>query len=198
MAHPVSLRVQCSPDCDRVQVVIRLALLAALGAIGHSSVVCVAYLAVPPLVALRIQQKGGSRYLAEDGPRITAALRWLAGAYGYLWLLTDDLPTSEGGAIRLGIESDATPTTRSALARLIWSLPALMVGLVLSLAAVLVWIAAVVCALVERRVPAAIADFLTAVLRFQVRLFAYHLSLVARYPIFDTSIAPEASGPSAA
>jgi hypothetical protein len=40
--------------------------------------------------------------------------------------------------------------------------------------------------LASERVPPALSDFIEATLRYQFRLFAYHLSLVDRYPSFET------------
>jgi len=105
-AHPVRLRVEVPSQMPRVHVAIRLILVAALSTIGCTSLYWVLYLALPALVALLITQKGSLRYLAEDTPRIERALRWLAAAYAYLWLLTDEVPTGldASGAVELTIE----------------------------------------------------------------------------------------------
>jgi hypothetical protein len=191
--HPVSLQVTRSLHRERIQVLIRMALLIALGAIARSSICWIAYFVLPALAAILIQQKGGEGYLAQDGPRIRRVLHWLAGAYAYLWLLTDALPSAEGGSVMLEIEPDGTPSAGAAVSRLIRSLPALVVGMVLSFAAAFVWIVAASCTLINEEVPASVADFLTATLRFQFRFFAYHLSLVERYPAFESSSASRPS-----
>jgi hypothetical protein len=170
---------------DRVHVILRLALLVALGAIGCSSVYWLLYLALPALAALRISQKSGERYLTEDGPRITNVLRWLAGAYAYLWLLTDRFPTGEpGGAVELALEPSGAPTIGSSLLRLVTSIPALLLLAVLSIAATLLWVIGAIVILLRGRQPHAIAGFFEAMLRYQFRLVAYHLSLVESYPSF--------------
>src|SRR6185503_15779715 len=117
--HPVQLHVERRPEARRVHVVTRAALLLALGAVGTSSLYWVLYLALPALAALVIIQKGGERALAEDAPRTVRVLRWLASAYAYLWLLTDALPTRQGGPVELSIEPGAPPTPTSALLRLL-------------------------------------------------------------------------------
>jgi hypothetical protein len=109
-------------------------------------------------------------------------LRWLASAYGYLWLLTDVLPTAQGSPIDLKIEAGGRPTASSALLRLLFSLPALVVLAVLSAASGILWVVGAVLILIRRRLPDAIADVLAFTLRFQFQLVAYHLSLVDRYP----------------
>jgi hypothetical protein len=173
---------------ERVHVVIRLALLAALGTLGCSSLYWMLYLALPAVAALLISAKGAERYHAEDAPGIVRVLRWVAGAYAYLWLLTDTPPSTEpGGASDLQVGPEGAPTTGAALLRLIFSLPALVVLGVLSLAAGVLWLIGALWILVSRRMPHALASFFALMLRYQFRLVAYHLSLVDRYPSFEES-----------
>jgi hypothetical protein len=184
--HPVHLRIEPSATMARVHVVIRLALLLALGALGVSSLYWLLYLVLPAIAALVISQRGAPRYLSEDAPRIVRVLRWLAGAYAYLWLLTDAFPTPEpGGAVELEVEVAGSPTPSSALLRILNSLPALLILVLLSMAASIVWLIGAVVILIRQRMPAALASFLGLTLRYQFRLAAYHLSLVDRYPSFE-------------
>jgi Domain of unknown function (DUF4389) len=186
--HPVTFRVEPPEPMDRVHVLVRLTLLAALGTVGCSSVYWLLYLALPAVASLLISQKGSRRYLAEDGPRFARLLRWFAAAYAYLWLLTDAFPTSEGdGPAQLEIEPGGSPSASAALLRLVSSLPALLVLAVLSLAATLLWPVGALAILVSRRVPAALRDFIAQTLCYQFRLFAYHLSIVDEYPAFSVS-----------
>lgn len=184
--HPVHFRVPPAPRAQRIHVLIRLVLLMALGAVGCSSLYWVLYLALPALAALRIATLGGERYLAEDGPRMVRALRWLAGAYGYLWMLTDTFPTAQESPVDLEVETSGAPTTASALVRLVYSLPALALLAILSFAAGVLWFVGALVVLVRQRLPEAFADFLALTLRYQFRLVAYHLSLVDRYPSLES------------
>jgi hypothetical protein len=171
----------------RVHVLIRLVLLAALSMIGCSSVYWILYLALPGLVALLVAQRGATRYLAEDAPRVARVLRWLAAAYAYLWLLTDAVP-SQGdvaGPVDLVIEPGGAPTPVSAVARIVSSIPALILFALLSIGAALCWLVAAVAVLIRRRVPHAIAGFMAQVLSYQLQLFAYHVSLVEAYPSLE-------------
>jgi len=190
--HPVRLRVETPAQLERAHVIIRLALLIALGAIGGSSLYWLLYLALPALAALLISSKGPERYLAEDASRAVPVLRWLAAAYAYLWLLTDAVPSREpGGPVELEIDLDARPTVGSALLRLLYSLPPLVLLALLSIPACLLWVIGAIAILVRRRVPRVIADFFAMVLRYQFRLVAYHLSLFDRYPSFaEAPLAP--------
>ena len=180
--HPVQLEVTIPSRTARLHVVTRLVLLLALGVLGTSALTWAVYLAIPAVVALVISQRGGSRYLADSAGPMVKVLRWFASAYGYLWMLTDTLPSSQGGPVDLHVTPEGQPTMSSALTRLITSLPALLLLALLSAVAALLWIVAAVVVLVRERMPAGIARFIALVLRFQFRLVAYHLSLVDRYP----------------
>jgi hypothetical protein len=180
--HPVHLQVEHPRRTERIQVVTRLAFLLAFAALGCSALYWALYLSLPAVVAVVLMRKSGERYLADDAPRIVPVLRWLASAYGYLWLLTDVLPTAEGSPIDLKIEPGGRPTASSALLRLLFSLPALVVLAVLSAASGILWVVGAVLILIRKRLPDAIADVLSFTLRFQFQLIAYHLSLVDRYP----------------
>ncbi|MDP9151169.1 MAG: DUF4389 domain-containing protein [Myxococcota bacterium] len=179
----VFFRVAPCARMQRVQVLIRLALFLAIGAVGCSSVYWLLYLVLPTIAALLISQRGPSRYLAEDAPRLVGALRWFAAAYAYLWLLTDALPTREGvSPVEFEVQPSGTPTAASAMLRVLCSLPALVILAVLSMVTAILWPLAALSILVSQRPPTAIAELFAATLQYQLRLFAYHLSLVDLYP----------------
>jgi hypothetical protein len=185
--YPVQLHVEAT-RMRRGQVVVRLALLAALAAIGCSSAYWLVYLSLPIVAALLVSRDGPDRYLGQDAGGMLGVLRWFAGAYAYLWLLTDSLPTSEAsGPVVLTVEVGGKPTVSSAFWRLVTSLPAILLLAILSMAAALLWIAGAVAILFTGRVPAAITDFISMKLRYQFRLIAYHLSLVDAYPALADS-----------
>jgi hypothetical protein len=197
--HPVHLRVEPPERSARLHVAIRLALLAVLGAVGCSSLYWLAYLALPAIAALLIAQKGAERYVTEDATKILPALRWLAGIYAYLWLLTDTVPSSAGGSsVELEVETVGNPTSASALLRLLYSLPALILLTVLSFVACFLWVIGAMAILIVRRVPRFAADFLNLTLRYQFRLIAYHLALVDAYPSFEEVEIPHPSRSGAA
>jgi len=196
--HPVQFHVEPA-RMGRVQVVIRLAFLAAVAAIGCSSFYWLLYLLLPVLAALLISRDGAERYLREDAPGAIRILRWLAGAYAFLWLLTDTVPGSEGSAsVELTVRPEGKPTPGFALLRIFTSLPALLGLAILSMAAALLWIIGAIWIVVAGRVPAPIADFIAMKLRYQFRLVAYHLSLVDAYPGIDAASLPHAPHPGAA
>jgi Domain of unknown function (DUF4389) len=191
-SHPVRLVVEPGAARQRVHVLIRLAILLAICAIGGNSLGWIAYLLLPAAAALRISQAGATRYLFEDGPRMTPILRWFARAYGYLLLLTDAVPASAAATeprhpIEFEIAAGGAPSTGWAMLRLLTSLPALILLALLCLVAVPVWVIGAIAILIAGRLPSLLADYLALVLRYEVRIVAYHLSLVDRYPSFDTA-----------
>ena len=198
-SHPLELRVAMPATArrDRLHVVIRLLLLVALAALGMSSLYWVLYVAIPAFVALRLSAGGAQRYLHEDAPRITRVLRWFAAVYAYLWLLTDELPSAENeGPVELTLEPSGQPTVRTALLRLLTSLPALLLLALLSMVAVVLWIIGAIAILLSERLPPGIADFIAMKLRYQFRLVAYHFSLAPRYPaLTDVHAPPHADRP---
>jgi hypothetical protein len=186
---PVSFHVEHPAQSLRLHVLIRLLLLIALGALGCSSLYWLLYLTLPALVALVITQRGGERYLSDDAPAITRVLRVLAETYAYLWLLTDVFPFSERPTgVHFEVTPSGSPTAPSALFRLITSLPALLLLALLSLVSGLLWFFGALFILVAARLPVWIADFLEMTLRYQFRLVAYHLSVVAQYPSLATEM----------
>jgi hypothetical protein len=198
--HPVQLHIERTERVPRIQVAIRLVLVLALGIVSWSAIYWLLYLALPALVALELSHKGGDQYAKRDAPRLVRGLKWLAGAYAFLSFLTDVLPTTEEGdgrgPVDLHVDVASHPTVRSALLRLVTSLPALLLVAVLSVASWLGWLMAAGCALVNERIPPALAEFLTVVLRVKLRLIAYHLSLVDRYPSLEGSSLEPAPNPS--
>jgi hypothetical protein len=181
-AHPVHLHVERTPRPRRIHVVVRAVLLLAVGTVGLGAVYWMLYLALPALVALAILHRGAGRYLAEDAPRVARALRWVASASAYLSLLTDAPPTAEPGPVELHVEPSGAPTPTSALLRLVMSLPALVLVAALAIVSAVGWIVGAVSILLCERLPAFIGDFLALTLRTELRLLAYHLSLVEAYP----------------
>lgn len=185
--HPAQLQIETPQRMQRIHVLIRLVLLAALGTVGCSSVYWLLYLALPGIAALLLANDGPEPYLADDAPKLVRVLRWLASAYAYLWLLTDAYPTAEGGPVDLQIEVGGKPTAGSALLRLLTSIPALLLLALMSFAATVLWLIEAIVILVRARPSAALSDFLALTLRYQFRLIAYHLSLVERYPSLQSA-----------
>lgn len=192
-AHPIRFRVEQPARMERIHILIRLLILTALGTLAWSSLYWALYIGIPAYAALLISQTSGDRYLARDAPAIVRVIRWISAASAYLWLLTDEFPTTAAAnAVELEIDVGGKPTVSSALWRLLYSLPALLIVVVLSLVAGLIWLIGASAILVRRRVPVSVAESLAMLLLYRIRLLGYHLSVVDRYPSFEQAyVAPD-------
>jgi hypothetical protein len=180
--HPVRFHVDRT-SMGRAHVLVRAVLLCALATVGWPSGYWLLYLVLPAVTAALLSRDGPARFFGDDAPRTVHVLRWFAGVYAYLWLLTDELPRlREPGPVVLDVEVCGTPSLASALARLVTSLPAALFLALLSALAAPLWVFGAVSILAVGRVPAFVHDFLSMKLAYQFRLVAYHLSLVDAYP----------------
>jgi NADH:ubiquinone oxidoreductase subunit 6 (subunit J) len=72
----------------------------------------------------------------------------------------------------------------SALLRILYAIPSLIVLAILAFVGAVAWVIAVVLALVNEKYPDSLWRFLGGIVRWEACLFAYLASLVDRYPPF--------------
>lgn len=181
-SFPVTLDVERPQKFDRVQVVLRLALLVVVGWLGHP--VGLLWLGLPLVAAVLVSQKGGQRYLDEDGPTVTRVLNWILDLVAYLVLLTDELPGQGKHPVRLQVERSGSPTVGSALLRLLYAIPSLIVLAILTFVSGIIWVIAAILVLIDENYPEGLWRFQLGLVRWEARLLAYLASLVDRYPPF--------------
>ncbi len=121
MSDPVTFDLDPPPVFRRVHVVLRLVLLVLISWIGHPFGLL--WLGLPVIAAIFISQKGGQRYLDEDGPKLTGVLGWILAVLAYLALLTDRLPGGGSQPVRFEVERSGSPTVGSALLRILRQAP---------------------------------------------------------------------------
>jgi hypothetical protein len=182
VTQPVSFDIERPPSVQRAHVLLRVALLIVIGWIGHPFGLL--WLGVPVVAAILISQKGGQRYLGDDGPKMTRVLGWIVAVIAYLALLTDRLPGREEPTVRFEVERTGPPTVGSALLRILYAVPSLIVLALLCLIAAIVWLLAVVLVLVNERYPENAWRFLCGIVRWEANVLAYLASLTDRYPPF--------------
>jgi hypothetical protein len=176
---------------DRVQVVLRVVIIWLVALLGLP-LGWILYLGFPVLATVLISQKDGARYLEEDGPRVTRWLRSVVAVIAYLWQLTDRLPTSsETTPVRFEVGPSGTPTTGSALLRIITAIPSAFVLALLMFASAIVWVIAAVWILISETYPESLYGFQRGIVRWTARLLAYLASLVEDYPPFSLDMWPE-------
>jgi hypothetical protein len=188
MSYPVTFDVERPMRFQRAHLLMRLPLLVIVGWIGHP--IGLPWLGLPVVAAILVSRKGGRRYLDEDGPTVTRVLNWILGLVAYLALLTDRLPGGEGSAPRLQVERSGSPTMDSALLRMLYAIPSLVVLAILALFGAIVWLIAAVSILVSESYPESLWRFLRGIVNWEACLFAYLASLVDRYPPFALETGP--------
>src|SRR5438876_8250064 len=81
MAFPVTFDVERPPVFQRAHVFLRVGLLIVIGWLGHPFGLL--WLGLPLVAAILVSQKGGQRYLDQDGPTITRVLGWILAVVAY-------------------------------------------------------------------------------------------------------------------
>ena len=179
----VSFEVERPTAFQRAHVFLRLALLVVVGWFGHPWGLL--WLGLPVVAAILVSQKGGQRFLDENGPALTRALNWVLDLVAYLALLTDKLPGGGEHPVRFRVERSGTPTIGSALLRILYAIPSLVVLAFLAFVGAIVWLIAVVRVLAEESYPESLWRILLLVVRWEAYLLAYLASLVDHYPPFS-------------
>lgn len=182
MAFPVTLDVERPPVFQRAHVFLRVGLLVVIGWIGHP--IGLLWLGLPLVAAILVSQKGGQRYLDEDAATVTRVLNWILDLVAYLALLTDRLPGRGEHSVRFQVDRSGSPTVGSALLRILYAIPSLIVLAILTFVGAIVWVIAVVLVLVREKYPESLWRFLLGIVRWEACLLAYLVSLVDRYPPF--------------
>lgn len=182
MAPPIVFDLDHPPTFQRAHVFLRVVLLVVIGWITHP--VGLLWLGLPVVAAILIAQKGGRRYLDENGPTVTRVLNWILDLVAYLTLLTDRLPGGGDHPVRFEVERSGSPTVGSALLRILYAIPSLIALAILTLVGAIVWVVAVILVLVEERYPLGMWRFLFGLVRWEACLLAYLASLVDGYPPF--------------
>jgi hypothetical protein len=184
-AYPVSFAIDRPATMSRAHVFLRvLILVLASWVIGAGGWFGLIYLGLPVAVAVRIAQKSGARYLAEDGERVAGWLAFVVGVLAYVAVLTDELPGHDRRPGRLEIVRSGSPTLESALLRIVKALPSALALALLGLVGALVWLIAAISILANEHYPETLWNFQLGIVRWQARLLAYLASLVDAYPPF--------------
>jgi hypothetical protein len=186
LPYPVHYDVVRPGHFTRLQLLIRVIAFCALGLVGLSfgTLFLFAYLALPVLAATRMASRGA--YVAGDGPRVVAGLRWFAAVSAWAGLIAEHLPgRAPEETVQLEVALTGQPTSRSAIARVLYGLPSAFVLAILCWLGALVWLWAALSILLFERVGPGAFSYLVGLQRWSVRLLAYQASLVDEYPPFS-------------
>jgi hypothetical protein len=189
--YPVTFELDRPPKIGREQVLLRIAILVlASWVLGSGGWLGLIALGLPIVAAILISQKGGARYLTEDGDRVTGWVTFIVGVLAYVALLTEELPGGGRKPIRLNVVRSGTPTVGSALLRIILAIPSAIVIALIGIAGWVVWVVAAISILIGERYPESLWNFQCGVVRWEARLLAYLASLVEEYPPFAFDTGP--------
>jgi hypothetical protein len=186
-SYPVTFETVRPPRFDRIQVLVRILVLAAIGIVHQTagSLFIGLYVLLPVVVAISVSQKGGVRFLTEDRRWLVPALAWVGEVYAFFMFVTDRFPLpSSPRSVDLTVHERGTPSTGSALMRLVMSLPHALVLAILGIASGVIGFVAAVLILFTEKYPESLHTFQRDVLAWMMRLLAYHASLVDAYPPF--------------
>ena len=178
----VSLEVERPAVFQRAHVFLRISLLIVIGWLGHPWGLL--WLGLPAVAAILVSQKGGRRYQEENGPTMVRGLNWILDLVAYLALLTDELPGQGKHPVRLQIERSGSPSVGSALLRILYAVPSLIVLAILAFVGGIVWLIGVLLVLADESYPESLWRFLLGLVRWEASLLAYLASLVDEYPPF--------------
>ncbi len=187
MSPPVTLDLERPHVFQRAHVFLRVGLLVVVGWISHPFGLL--WLGLPVVAAILVSQKGGQRYLDENGPTVTRVLNWILDLVAYLALLTDELPGRAQHPVRFQVDRSGSPTVGSTLLRVLYAIPSIIVLAILGFVGAIVWLIAVVLVLVNESYPDSMWRFLLGFVRWEACLLAYLASLIDRYPPFTLETA---------
>src|SRR5690606_8528032 len=192
-SYPVHYSVERPLRFSRINLLIRVVAFLAIGVLGLSfgTVFLFAYLAFPVIAASRLAGAAEpGAYLQKDGPRVVAALRWLAAICAWAGLVAERLPTrspAETVTLELDETWHRTATPSSAIWRIVAGLPSALVLAILGWLGAFVWLWAALSILFTERVGPGAFNYLVGLQRWSIRLLAYQASLVDEYPPFSFS-----------
>ena len=190
--YPVDVEVRSPARYERIQLLIRVVLLIALGWLGLTErwLAFFLYLALPLIAAVTISSLQPERFTTDIAPRAWRVLSWLFAFDAYMLMLTDRVPLDRDDSVAITLRRTGTPDTKSAVLRLVTSIPSAFVLMLLWFVSGILWLVSFVTVLFDRTIPDAILRFQLGVLRWNARLAAYHLSLVDEYPPFSLRAHP--------
>lgn len=190
---PFRLEVEVPERFARVQVLLRVLVLIFLTMVCQSGLGAwaLAYLALPLLAAVMIERHGPAGYLERASAQLLGVIEWLAGLVAYMLFVTDRLPLGAAERpLRIHVEACGEPSVRSALGRLVTSLPHfVLIALVMGLCSVLAMLAAL-GVLFSERFAEPLRSFQQEIVAWLARTLVYHASLVPAFPSSHSGTTP--------
>lgn len=188
--HAVQFEVVEPPRWARIQILLRLAVLALLAVLNtRMAWICGAfYWGLPVIAAISIQRDGARAYPEKNGRSVLRVLHWWNAFVAYMLLVSDRFPASstELAQVRFDVRPSGAVDFTHALLRIVTSLPEFLAVLLLGWLASFVAVIGAVCVLFSERVPTVLLRFLGYYTALQARWLAYHAALVDTHPLLET------------
>ncbi len=183
-AYPATLDVPCPEKLPRDQAILHIIILF-LFPIVSGILSFLAYIVAPIIIALRVNQKGGDKYIEEDSTEFGRYGKLWMAIHSYLLFLTNEAPEKAiESDVKVEFRPSGNPTWLHALFTQILLIPhGIALGL-LGLAFILILPWTAVVALLNEAYPRQFYDFVLGYLRWQTRVTAYLFSLTQEYPPF--------------
>lgn len=185
LVPPIHIQLDAPERFARAQVVLRVLVLILLTAVCQSGMGLwgLAYVALPLLAAVAIERHGPAGYFERLAPLLLNAFEWLIGLIAYMLFVTDRLPLSSAERpLRIRVQARGEPSVRSALGRLVTSLPHFVfIALAMLVSGVLAMVAAV-SVLFSEHVSGALRGFQLGMVNWISRVLVYHASLAQAFP----------------
>ncbi|MDP2949251.1 MAG: DUF4389 domain-containing protein [Chloroflexota bacterium] len=184
-AYPATLDVPCPEKLPRDQAILHIVIAIVFYWLAGGILGFLAYIVAPIVIALRVNQKGGEKFVQEDGAEFARYGKLFMAIYAYVYFLTDDPPEKAIEAtVKVDFQPTGNPTWLHALFTQILLIPHFLVLGLLGLAFILILPWTIVVALANEQYPKQFYDFVLGYLRWQTRVTAYLFSLTQEYPPF--------------
>jgi len=182
--YPATLDVPLREQVPRDQAIMHIVALFVIWLVG-GIIGFLAYIVAPIMIALRVNKKGGEKYIEEDAPEFSRYGGMLVALYTYAFFLIDELPDKAlGSSVQVEFKPSGNPTWLHALFTQILLIPHGIVLSVLGLAFIVILPWTVVVALINEQYPKQFHSFVLNYLRWETRVTAYLFSLTQEYPPF--------------
>ena len=183
--YPATLDVPLREQVPRDQAILHTVIAIVFYWIGAGILGFLAYIVAPIVIAIRVNSKGGEKFIEEDGAEFARYGKLFVAIYAYIFFLTDEAPEKAiESTVKVDFQPSGNPTWLHALFTQILLIPHGIVLGILGLAFILILPWTIVVGLANEQYPKQFYSFVLNYLRWQTRVTAYLFSLTQEYPPF--------------
>jgi hypothetical protein len=184
-AYPATFDVPVREQVPRDQAVIHTIIAVVFYWLASGILGFLAVIVAPIVIAVRVNSKGGEKFIQEDGAEFARYGKLLMAVYTYVYFLTDESPEKAiESTVKVDFTPSGSPTWLHALFTQILLIPHGLVLGILGLAFILIMPWTIIVSLANEQYPKQFYEFVLKYLRWQTRVTAYLFSLTQEYPPF--------------